>query len=162
MQLEDLGNFSDVLFYLERQGIDKDNAREIVTRVFGWGISAAFDRMRPTRPTPLDAPQLEQLSLIEAPPKPKPPKEPRQIACPWPEDFKMGDVQIKFAAERGFSLSDTQRMWERFRDRNIAKGEKYVGQRGWEAAWRTWVNNQVEFRNRDSNQRKPDHIDGRL
>lgn len=135
-------------------------------QIFNWGIRAAVERLRrPTRsPSDLPLPVIpEQTALFAEPPAKTTPKAPKQVAIPWPEDFKLGDVQIKFAADRGFNEIEMQRMWERFRDRNIAKGEKYVGQRGWEAAWRTWVNNQVEFKNRDNRgPRGPgDQYDGR-
>jgi hypothetical protein len=166
MDTSDLGTFSDVMFYLEQKGVGKDAARDIVTRVFMWGIAAAMDRLRPTRPLPADVPPVtpEQLSLIAEPPAPKPakPPKPKQVARTFPEDFTLTEPLIVFAANRGFNPIETQRMWERFRDRNMAKGEKYAD---WNAAWRTWVNNQVEFRNRDGRGpggRDPNKHDDRL
>jgi len=82
-----------------------------------------------------------------APRKAKSP--PKQVLRPWPEDFTLTPELIKFAAERGFSAAATQRMWERFRDRNQALGKEYAS---WPAAWRTWVNNQIEYKQRDAQQ----------
>lgn len=147
------------MFYLERQGVSPDDAKAIITRVFCWGVSAATMRHEFSA-TPADAPPVKvraqkpaQIPLIADLAKP------RQVARTWPADFTLTDALIKFATDRGFNQVEAQRMWERFRDRNQAKGEKYAD---WNAAWRTWVNNQVEFKNRDNNARKPDHIDGRL
>ncbi|MBO4228494.1 hypothetical protein [Bradyrhizobium neotropicale] len=73
--------------------------------------------------------------------------KPRRVATTWPDGFMLSDDLGAFAQQRGFNDSEIRRMWERFRDRNISRGEKYVD---WKAAWRTWVNNQVEFRSRDN------------
>jgi len=89
-----------------------------------------------------------------------PAPKPRKVATTWPEGFALDDRRRAFAKERGFGEHEINRMWERFRDRNQARGEQYAN---WDAAWRTWVNNQVEFKNRDRQQHTArDHIDGRL
>lgn len=162
MRAGEVGTFSDVLFYLEHKGVEKDEARDIVTRVFGWGVEAAMVRMRQPSPVPADAPKAEavpagQLSLIDAPGRRKPPA-PRKVPHSFPESFTLEEDMRLFARDRGFDPPSIERMWERFRDRNQARGEMYAD---WKAAWRTWVNNQVEFRRRD--QRDPDRTpDGRL
>ncbi len=164
MTAEEIGSFSDVLLYMERHGIAKEAASTIATQLFQWGVSAAMDRLRPTRPAPNDLPELPaQPALFEEPAKvakPAKPKEPKKVAHTWPEGFCLEEPMIAFARERGFQAHEIQRMWERFRDRNQARGEKYAD---WKAAWRTWVGNQVEFRNRDQGARgSGSHIDGRL
>jgi hypothetical protein len=58
----------------------------------------------------------------------------------FPEAFRLSDAGRQFAVERGFQNSN--QMFERFRDYHIAKGSLF---QDWEAAWRTWVNNQVKF-----------------
>lgn len=151
MKQEDLSTFSDVLFYLERRGIEPDHARDIVMQVFNWGVSACMDRMRASRPVPDDAPKVEaepeQFSLTgEPPPKRKRQKKPTQIARTWPDDFVLTDELIKFATERGFSMGETHMQWDKFRDRNKAKAEQYSD---WDAAWRTWIRNKVEWKNKD-------------
>ncbi|NPU23978.1 hypothetical protein [Bradyrhizobium denitrificans] len=164
MRVEEIGNFSDVLFFMERHGIAKEAASTIATQLFQWGVSAAMDRLRPTLPAPNDLPAIPaQSALFEEPvkaAKPAKPKEPKKVAHSWPEGFSLDEAMIAFARDRGFRAQEIQRMWERFRDRNQARGEKYAD---WKAAWRTWVGNQVEFRSRDQGARGPNnHIDGRL
>jgi hypothetical protein len=164
MPVSEIGTIGGLVEFLVDQGIKVGVAAELVAKAFGWGVDAAKFRA----PENLLAPQIKvsngQISFLEEvpPSKPRRKKEPSQIACKWPDDFMLGDEQIKYAADRGFNISATQMQWERFRDRNIAKGFKYEGRRGWEAAWRTWINNKVEWANEANQQRKPDMIDGRL
>lgn len=146
----ELGTFSDVLFYLERAGIDKDRAREIVTQVFCWGVDAAMVRLRHAKPAPADAPETApQLTLVEttAPAKAaKPKREPSKGLHRMPSDFALTDDMKCFAAERAFPPAAINAMWLKFTNHYSANGQTAVD---WKAKWRTWVMRTVEFNTRD-------------
>jgi hypothetical protein len=84
--------------------------------------------------------------------------EPRQVKRPFPPDFVLTPELVKFATDRGFALQEVHRQWERFRDRNVSRGEQYVN---WPAAWRTWVNNAIEFKSRDQRAQPGNTVDWR-
>ena len=114
---------ADAISYLVERGLNTGDAEAVINQAVKNGAAQA------------------------APKKSKSP--PKQVLRPWPEDFTLTPELIKFAAERGFGAAATQRMWERFRDRNQALGKEYAS---WPAAWRTWVNNQIEYKQRDAQQ----------
>ncbi len=151
---EKLGTFSDALFCLENHGVAKDLASQIATTLFQLGVSAAVDLMRPTRPTPVDAPQVEaQLTLIEtstpgsAPRRKKRKKsEPAKGLHRIPADLELTDDMRCFAAERAFPAPAINAMWLKFTNHYRANGQTAVD---WKAKWRTWVMKTVEFNTRD-------------
>lgn len=159
MDTADLGTFSDVLFYLENRGIEKDSAREIVTTVFGWGINAAMDRLRPTRPVPCDMPagSAEQLAAIEPPP-PRPAKKktsrPAMVQRRIPNDFALNDERAAYAKSRGFRDSQVVEMMEEFIGYYRKTGKPWAD---WDAVWQGWVRRQVERMNQH---RGPDNHAG--
>jgi hypothetical protein len=120
--ISDLANAGDAIDYLVGRGIRASEAVEFVARVSNL-------HKKP-----------------KAPKLPKLPSAARKVPHTWPEGFVLDEPLKQFARNRGFNDLAIQRMWERFRDRNQARGQTYVD---WNAAWRTWVNNQVEFQARD-------------
>jgi len=138
--VNDIASAGDAIDFLVGRGLKASEAVEFVGRLARLG-----KKPKAARAQSADVPQ----------------PAPRKVATTWPEGFALAEDMMRFARERGFDPPSILRMWERFRDRNQSRGEKYVD---WKAAWRTWVNNQVEFKNRDNRPRGPggDHIDGRL
>lgn len=64
-------------------------------------------------------------------------------------DAVMTDVERAFAAGKGFVNGNADALWERFRSYHSAKGTKFAKP---EAAWRTWVLNEIKFQGeRDGN-----------
>lgn len=63
-----------------------------------------------------------------------------------PTRTELNEVGVAYAAEHGFNLPQAVRMFERFADYHRSKGNLMAD---WDAAWRTWVRNQVEFAKRD-------------
>jgi hypothetical protein len=132
--LNDIASTGDAIDYLVTKGFKPSEAVEFIGRITKIGKKT---KAAPAASSP----------------------EPRKVKRPWPAEFALTDQLIKFATDRGFNPIEITRMWERFRDRNMSRGEQYAD---WNAAWRTWVNNQVEFKNQRTQPRAPDHIDGRL
>ncbi len=153
--MEEIVCWSDALHLMENRGFSKDDAAELALQIFNWGIRAAFDRMRPSRPLPADLPaevhEAAQLALIadNAPPPPKPAKAKREPAKGLhriPPDFSLDNDMRCFATERGFAAGAISRMWEKFFNHYRANGQTAVD---WRAKWRTWVMKTVEFNTRD-------------
>jgi len=145
VRAEDLGTLSDVLFYLERCGVKKDEAAAIIERVFCWGVSAAMARQE-FRPLPADAPELDpaqsaQLSLLtKPPPKKKKTNGAVMVKRSIPDDFLLNDSRSQYATERGFSGQQTREMFDEFRDWYRKTGKRWSD---WEAVWRDWVRRQI-------------------
>src|SRR5579872_5599627 len=108
MKVEEIGCWSDVLNLMENRGFSKSDAVELALQIFNWGVRAAIDQMRPSRPSPSDLPALPssaQLPLVETSPAPKPAKprkEPAKGLHRIPADFVLDDDMRKFAADRAF------------------------------------------------------------
>ena len=60
-----------------------------------------------------------------------------------PEDFVVMPHMFKWAAQQGLEQDVVVKETAKFLDRNRAKGELYVD---WEAAWRNWMRNVIEYR----------------
>lgn len=140
---------------MEKSGIAKDDAAQIATTLFQWGVSAAVDRMRPTRPAPADLPQLpEQASLIAeaAQPKPAKTKRPAMVKRRIPDDFALTADLITFARERGFAEARIRKMFDDFVNYYRASGKTWAD---WNAVWRTWVNRERDRLNMNSGPDNP-------
>lgn len=68
----------------------------------------------------------------------------RQV--PIPEDLAISSENLRFARERGFEADQARFMFDKFKSHHQAKGSLMVK---WDAAWRTWVLNQVGFQKKD-------------
>lgn len=79
----------------------------------------------------------------------------RKPARPMPDIFPMSEKHREYAEARGFKYEippsftnfkarpgPAQQMFEAFKNHHQAKGSVFAD---WDAAWRTWVNNQVAF-----------------
>lgn len=79
----------------------------------------------------------------------------KKPARPMPDIFPMSEVMRAYAEKRGFryelptSFTNFQRkpgpaqeMFEAFKNHHVAKGSLFAD---WEAAWRTWVDNQARW-----------------
>jgi hypothetical protein len=77
---------------------------------------------------------------------------------PMPEGFHLNGKLREFAKTNGFVKCDF--MFDQFKAHHNAKGSKFVD---WEAAWRTWVLNQVKFNGGAPQQPRPEGAgDGRI
>jgi len=63
------------------------------------------------------------------------PKKARKPETEIDPNLQPDEVDIAYAVSKGISRSLVMEEWERFVNRNVAKGQKY---RDWKAAWRTW------------------------
>lgn len=57
-------------------------------------------------------------------------------------DWRPSQADLAYAAEQGFSLSETERIGENFRDYWVAVSGQKAMKLDWPATWRTWVRNQ--------------------
>jgi hypothetical protein len=153
MRTEEIGCWSDALFLMESRGFSKEDAAELALQLFNFGVSAAYDRMRPSRP--MDLPALPPPSQAAAPApastpapakKAKPKREPAKGLHRMPADFDLGDDMRAFATERAFPPAAINMMWLKFTNHYRANGATAVD---WKAKWRTWVLKTVEFNTRD-------------
>jgi hypothetical protein len=62
--------------------------------------------------------------------------------APLPEDWKPSDIDLAYAADRGFDPAAVTRMACKFFDHHRSRGNLMAD---WAAAWRTWVNNEIQF-----------------
>jgi hypothetical protein len=87
--------------------------------------------------------ERERISQPEEPSaslKPTPKKKP--VLIPLPEGFAISNDLWDWATQKQFSREWIEREFEKFCDRNRAKGERYID---WEAAFRTWLLKAEEF-----------------
>lgn len=135
--INDLANAGDAIDYLVGRGIKASEAVEFVARV-------ANLHKKP-----------------KAPKLPKLPSAPQQVATTWPASFTLTDGLISYATARGFDRAAVQAFWDGFRDHHQSRGTEFVK---WDAAWRTWINKRVQWRDEKVAQRLPQsgHMDGRL
>jgi hypothetical protein len=98
-------------------------------------------RWRQQNTTPASYRTIE--TTIEEPLRGRSRASPRANRTRFPESFMLDDVGKQYAAKHGFSTTDAERMFQRFRDHHLAKGSTFAD---WPAAWRTWVNREVEFK----------------
>lgn len=88
----------------------------------------------PTRPDPSRPVQeAEQKKLAVAR---------KERATPWPPDFTLTDERNQLGKEIGAEMPWE---WNKFKDHHTAKGSRFVD---WNAAWRTWLRNSVDFQQR--------------
>jgi hypothetical protein len=66
-------------------------------------------------------------------------KAPRKNKSVLPEDFAPNETGTKKATDAGLNV---ERELSRFRDHHTAKGSTFLD---WQAAWRTWIGNAIEF-----------------
>lgn len=137
---------------MESRGFSKTEAVEVALQIFHWGMRAAMDQLRPSRPQPSDLPKIEgggQAALFaEAQPaKPaKPRKEPAKGLHRIPPGFGLDEDMRKFALDRAFDGKAILAMWEKFFNHYAGNGATAVD---WKAKWRTWVMKTIEFNTRD-------------
>lgn len=145
--MEEIGCWSDALHVMENRGFSKEDATEVALQIFNWGIRAAFERMRPSRPMPSDLP-TPQLTVSEGGSAPATRKKsaPAKSLHRIPEDFELSDDMRKFAEDREFGPMAIQTMWQKFFNHYRGNGQTAVD---WKAKWRTWVMKTVEFNTRD-------------
>lgn len=78
----------------------------------------------------------------------------RARARPMPDDFKLGEADLKFAWERGFDGSRIADEFSRFCDHALAHGRTQVD---WQAAWRNWVTSPLQNANGTRNGKSSKH-----
>lgn len=83
----------------------------------------------------------------------------KKPARAMPEGFHLNGELRAFAAKNGFAVCDF--MFDQFIAYHQRQGSRFVD---WEAAWRTWVLNQVKFSGGAPQQPRPsnDGMDGRI
>ncbi|WP_027583973.1 hypothetical protein [Bradyrhizobium sp. Ai1a-2] len=140
MKVDEVKTVGELIGLLVERGLRADEAYEAVTLAMKFGVQGKALKAAKAQTT-------------------TPTGRPKKVKTTWPERFSLESEMIEFAMVRNFTHADISRMWERFRDRNISRGEQYAD---WKAAWRTWVNNQVEFRSRDARPSTPTEFDRRL
>lgn len=79
--------------------------------------------------------------------------KPKKIKHQIPASFAITEDHMRFARERDFEPAEARLMFEKFKAYHQGKGSLMLD---WNACWRTWVLNQVGFRNaRDPSNHKP-------
>lgn len=62
-----------------------------------------------------------------------------------PPDWQPGESGMAFAASKGLTNGQAANTLEKFRDHWTAASGQKASKADWQAAWRTWVRNEVEF-----------------
>ena len=88
----------------------------------------------------------------------KPAARRKRVETHWPDDLVLGDVERKFAEDRGYRGTAAVRLWESFENRSKSRGVTFID---WPAAWRSYVLKQLEFDAKDGG-RKSTYADGRI
>jgi helix-turn-helix protein len=77
-----------------------------------------------------------------SPSAPKRRRAPISTSRPMPDDFRLDEAMIAYAAQRQFTSAQIGWMFEKFANHHQAKGSMFAD---WRAAWRTWVCNQTKY-----------------
>jgi uncharacterized protein YdaU (DUF1376 family) len=86
-------------------------------------------------------------SSLDSESKKKVKREPRAgLRITLPENWKLSEKGRAYAMERGFGHGRIDKMATKFFNYHRGKGSKMAD---WEAAWRMWVENEIEYSNRD-------------
>ena len=72
-------------------------------------------------------------------------KTPRGRGSRLPIDWTPGDTGFAFAAQQGLANGKAQAELEKFRDHWTAATGQKATKADWQAAWRTWIRNSIEF-----------------
>jgi hypothetical protein len=97
----------------------------------------------PLYPVPVPVPVPEEQKKLAIARKEKASRAERaQRASTWPQDFTLTKDRATLATEVGVEIPWE---WNKFKDHHRAKGSHFVD---WDAAWRTWIRNAVEFAER--------------
>lgn len=99
----------------------------------GIATDAPLERTLKPQPETTEA----ELPLGSAPVK-KLPKKRQTI----PPQYPMTNRHKEYAAERGLANGHAELIFENFRNHHAAKGTLMLD---WDAAWRTWVGNEIKF-----------------
>lgn len=78
----------------------------------------------------------EIVALAAEPPKTEKPKRAVLKSTQMPPNWELPEASREFARRRGWDEARIDREFERFKARNLARGEKY---KSWPMAWQTWV-----------------------
>jgi DNA-binding transcriptional MocR family regulator len=84
------------------------------------------------------------------------PKKKRQTI---PKTYPMTDSHKKYATDRGLAETYAQNVFENFKNHHTAKGTLMLD---WDAAWRTWVGNEIKFSRRPPPAGRPPDQPGRV
>lgn len=104
------------------------------------GISRA--KAGPKHPEPYPEPEPEEKREAIASPKKAPRRSPE---VELPEDWVPSDRNIRDAQARNFTASEIEHEADKFRNHNLARGNRY---RDWDRAWLTWLGNARDFKAR--------------
>lgn len=104
-------------------------------------VRAHRDAKRNVSETPPDNRVQIQKEVLGAD-APTPIVKSKRASTAMPEGLALDDAMRKFAGDRGYAGVNVERMFERFLNHHRAKGSRFAD---WQAAWRTWVGNQVQF-----------------
>ncbi len=89
--------------------------------------------------TPKETPLLPNLDSRGKNAKPA---KPRKRKTGISEDWQPDEQDHAFAAKKGNSESQITTLADKFRNHHVARATTFIN---WNAAWRTWVNNDIEF-----------------
>lgn len=93
------------------------------------------------------SPPGEPLPLQSQKSGPEKPKKPPRASprTKLTADFTPPDAWCEFAIKKGFLGQEAAAMFQKFKDYHLSKGSVMAD---WTAAWRTWVRNELEYRQR--------------
>ena len=72
----------------------------------------------------------------------EPPAKKNKRRSTMPAEYPMTDRHKKYAVERGLANGYAETIFENFKNHHAAKGTVMLD---WDAAWRTWVGNEIKF-----------------
>jgi hypothetical protein len=104
------------------------------------GVSRRESRVSHASPVPV--PEEEQKKLAIARKEKSSRAERAQRASTWPQDFTLNTARHALGCEIGAEMPWE---WNKFKDHHQAKGSRFCN---WDAAWRTWLRNTIDFQQR--------------
>jgi hypothetical protein len=96
----------------------------------------------------IEAPSTKTTSPKKSEPKPKPTRA--EHGTRIAEDWKPTLDGIAFARLKGLSAPDIENEIGKFHDHWLAANGPSATKRSWPAAWRLWIRNAIQFRERDA------------
>jgi len=93
-------------------------------------------------PIPIPGSGEEEQKKLAIARKEKPRAKRASHSTTWPDDFTLTEERASWARDVGIEVAWE---WNKFKDFHHAKGSRFLD---WNAAWRTWIRNAVDFAER--------------
>jgi hypothetical protein len=121
--------------------------RDKIGTLDGTQVGQSWDKQE-------DIKTIEDTSSLRSDVVPARPKRTTKVRTQLPEHWQLDEIDVGYAAAKGFSGEKLRQMSSAFANHHQSKGNLMAD---WHAAWRTWCDNEIKFNQGKSNGRRTVH-----